>query len=527
MPQRTLIAACPPAPVDDLRVDQIAGAYLGADIYKRYLAQAGTRAYLVVGADEYQSQVEACAFRQRSDPDSMASQAREAIEASLRAYAIDADHFGQRDPGYVAHVQLFFSRLFRAGMIEVRAVPVLYEIKTGAYPIDAWVRGICPSCLDETCGGVCESCGEPNSSVELLGLDPHRYALRQEPRLVLDLERFRSDIERQLGRMRTQREGLSRLTRSLLERPLSPFVLSTKSRRGISTAFADLPDQGLHSVGEMYAGQLYFLQKVTGSLGAGDDYLQFVDFRDAYAHAFVQVALACAAQRCDIDWPAPSAVLTSQLQLTHPAGGVSSPIFARELTDVFNSDVVRAYLAMTGPEAHETCYLRSAFDHSLVRIAAAIETLVQHWNDQRHRPEAARSYGPPQDLIRSMRRRPSLEDWSSAELARRALNAVAYFGQRTAKARLGLTRYIPSVLALALEPFCPSYCDELRERFPTAADSWDELTLSPLDHDLPSFSLKSESAIILVDPTERSDADADEPETSIRQTIQVGLSGVV
>ena len=488
MRQRTLIAAWPSAAVDDLRVDQMAGAYLCSDIYKRTLAQAGARAFLVAGVDDHHSEVEASAYRQRSDPDALLGQAREAIEASWRAYSIEADHRGERDAGYAPHVHAFFRKLLRAGLIEVRSMPVLYEIQHGTYPIDAWVHGSCPTCLDWTSGGFCEACGTPNSSVELLGLDPHRYALRTEPRLVFELERFRAEIEAS--------PALPRALRGLLEQPLAPFVLSTKSRRGVSAAFADLPDQTLHSAGELYAGQLYFAQQAAGSVSAADEYVYFASFSAAYAVSFLHVALAAAARRCELDWPAPSALLVSTRQRTHP-GASESSILARELTDVFNSDVVRAYLAMTGPHAHEACYSSAAFDASLGPIATVIERLVALWNEQRSHPEAARSCAPPRDVMHCMSVQTAAVDWNAAELARRALRVLAYFAHKAAKARSGLTRYIPSVLAMALEPLCPNYTDELRERFPTAADSWDELTLCPLDKELPRFSLKAESAIIL------------------------------
>src|SRR5262245_58542511 len=125
MPHRTLIAAWPSAAVDDLRVDQMAGAYLSADIYKRELAQAGCRAFLVAGIDEHHSEIDASAYRQRGDPAALLSQTREAVETSWRAYSIEADHFGARDAGYTPHVQASFGKLLRAGLIEVRPVPVL------------------------------------------------------------------------------------------------------------------------------------------------------------------------------------------------------------------------------------------------------------------------------------------------------------------------------------------------------------------------------------------------------------------
>ena len=482
---RTLIAACPPISADDLTVDQIAAPYLAADIYKRCLAQAGTRAYYVVCTDDHHNQVEATARELRAEPDEVAAQAREAIGASLHAYAIDVDRFGQHDSGYEPFVREFFRRLFRAGFSEVRQVDVLYESKTGLYPIDAWVRGSCPTCLDATCGGACESCGAPNGNVDLLGLDPQRYALRREPRLVLDLERFRPELERSAARQ--THPSLARLLREQLDAPLAPFVLSTRGRRGVLLDLPELPDQRLHPAGEMYAAQMYLFDQAEGGLSVSDELVQFAGFGRAHRCAFVHAALAAAAVCCELDWPEPAALVTSQLQLVRPNGGARSVIWARELTDVYSPDVVRAYLALIGPEYTEAHFVRSVVESSIAHIAASVERLVRLWNDERRKPAALRAQPAPRDIVQCMQRVAALDGSTWAERARRSFNCIDHFARKAGSPRAGLAAYVPSMLALCLEPLCPTYAGLVRVRFPDASRQWSELGACSREHDLPSF----------------------------------------
>jgi methionyl-tRNA synthetase len=491
MTRRTLIALEPAIPSADLAIDRLAGTYLGADIYKRCLAQSGTRAHCVLTMEDHSGHVDLTARRLQMDPDRLVSEAREAIGASLHTYSIDIDRIGARGATYTAFARTFFSNLVTAGLLDVRSVDVLYDTETGAYPSDASLRGGCPTCLELTCGSVCEACGHPNAAIDLLGLDPHRYALRREPRLILDLERFRPELEAKLGSLSAQQPVLARLIQSVLARPLAPVVLSTRASRGISAGFAGLSDQRLHPTAESYAAQLHVFERTVGALSSGDETLQFTSFGTAFRVAFVHVALAAAAARCDGAAPGLRALVTSRSPLTGTRASSRTPIWARDLTDVFESDAVRLYLASAGPDLHEACFVRSALEGGIARVTTAIERLIARWNEQRALQELTPPCAAPRDLVRVMQAPLTLEDFMTAEPAQRALRGLEYFWHRLDRPRSGLTRYVPSLLALTLEPLCPRYVAALRLRFPEASMRWNEFTPCARQHDLPRFELRS------------------------------------
>jgi hypothetical protein len=134
--------------------------------------------------------------------------------------------------------------------------------------------------------------------------------------------------------------------------------------------------------------------------------------------------------------------------------------------------------------------VRRALESSIEQIAASIDQLVQIWNQKRHQPDANLAPLPPRDVIQCMQRSAAPGDCTIAELAHRALNCIDHFAHKARSPRARLTRFIPSLLALSLEPFCPSYTRAVRERFPEAATRWTALNPSPVAYDLPRFEAK-------------------------------------
>jgi methionyl-tRNA synthetase len=488
MSRRTLLAIDPVVPRADLGIDRLASTVLGADIYKRYLALSGTRAHCVLLCDDHGSEVDLVARRLQLDPDRLAAEAREAIGASLRAYSIGLDRFGGHGASYIAFVRTFFSNLANAGLLELRNVNVPYDIVAGTYPSEESLRGACPNCLELTSGGACDTCGHPNAGIDLLGLDPHRYALRREPRFVLDLERFRPEIEAKLVQMSGVSPYIARLIQAVLARPLSPIIVSTRSPRGISMSFAGASDQKLHAAAESYVGQLHLFERAAGALSADDTYLQFTRFGSLYRSLFVHTGLAAAAVHCNGLAPSLGAVVASH-GIEH--AGAHTEVWARDLTDVYESDAVRLYLASVGPSPHEACFVRSALDAGIARVSTPIDRLIAHWNEWRAIPEWTPPRCPPRDLVHVMSAPLALDDFATPEPARRALRALDYFWHKLRQPGSSLARYVPSVLALALEPFCPEYVAALRTRFPEAATSWQHVATCARTFDLPQFEMRA------------------------------------
>lgn len=472
-----LIIAPPPTPNGDLHVGHLSGPYLAADIYRRYVIQQGGRAVYVVSTDDNQSYVDTTARRLGTEPEALIQQARRDIQKTLAAYNIGLSHFGQSGPEYTAFVTKFFSALAAKGLVRVEKVPVLFDSSTGAFPVEAFVTGRCPWCLEGTCGGICEGCGHPNSCVDLAGLDRNRYQVRQEERLVLDLEQFRPALDQHLLSMGTHRPALLRLINSLLAGKLKPMVISYETPRGIPADGFGAAGQRLNVWAEMYPGHIYWLTRMAGNDIADARYVQFLGFDNSYFYVFVHVALALAARQTGFNWPLPSAFVTNQFYYLNTGKFSTSKghvIWARDLAAEHNTDLARLFLALHGPEYQEATFSEEIFRLAVNEFATKINRLAAAFNSRRN------SAGPsqaalPAELTAMMSREAPLAEYSSAELARRSIHCLEYLEHLISTDRQAPIACIPGAVALCLGPFCPDYTDQLKARYSIKENTWTNL----------------------------------------------------
>jgi methionyl-tRNA synthetase len=467
----------------------LSGPYLAADIYKRYLAQAGRgAAHYVVSTDDNQSYVDTTAARLGVSPDSLITTSRAAIQNTLQAYNIGVTHFGAQDEEYDAFVISYFQTLLMRDEIQVRQQPVLFDKRSSQYPVEAFVTGICPNCLDATCGGICETCGHPNQCIDLLGLNKDQYEILVEPRLVLDLEKYRPELDEYLLAMTSHRPALLRLITALLSRPLAPFVLSYKTDRGISAAFAGLPDQTLNAWGEMYPGHICFLQRSAGPLSGDDEYIQFLGFDNSYFYVCAHSAMAIAARRNGFNWPIPRAFLTNQFYYLDSYKFSTSKghaVWASELAKQFNPDIIRLFLALHGPEYQEANFVTGAFTRTATMLAASINRVVDAYNSMRQAHPPPQKY--PNEIAAVMGRPLELSGYSSAQLASRCLNCLHYIHHLLSSGDRTFLTYVPGLVSLCLEVFCPVYADALKRRLDMTANTWQAIVASSPHVALPTF----------------------------------------
>lgn len=476
-----LIVAPPPTPNGDLHVGHMSGPYLAADIYRRHTLQQGNRAVYVVSSDDHQSYVDTTAQRLGTTSAGLIAQARRDIQMSFEAYSIGLNHFGQPNPEYSEFVVNFFKALAARKLIRTATVPVLYDTQRGSYPVEAFVSGRCPNCLEGTCGGICEGCGHPNGCTDLVGLDRSRYEVRQEERLIFDLEQFRPELDDHLNGLGTHRPALRRLIRELLADKLKPFVLSYKTPRGIETGDWGLPDQRLNVWGEMYPGHMYWLTKTAGNALGDAHYVQFLGFDNSYFYVFVHLALALAARRCGFDWPLPAAFITNQFY-NLPSGKFSTSkgnaIWARDLALEYNTDLARLYLALNGPEYQEATFSEPVFKQAAEDLAGRINKLAASYNSRRNRnPESQENI--PDAIVRLMSRPIPLQEYSNAELARRAIHCLQYLDHWLTTDDRASAAFVPSAVALSLGALCPQYTNAIQKQFSIREHSWTRLARCP------------------------------------------------
>ncbi|MCG2837796.1 class I tRNA ligase family protein [Photobacterium sp. WH77] len=359
---RMFIVSPPPTPNGSLHLGHMSGPYLAADIYKR-IQKCKEKTVYCISTDDNQSYVDKTAERLNVFPTELIKKSKHEILEVLESFSIDINLFGEHDKEYEDYVTSFFSDLYKSEQIKIVETEVYYDPITNQYPIESFISGICKECFDECCGGICETCGFPNNGTDLINYNPSRLIKKNEPRLVIDLEEFRREIEKNLSNI-SMRPRLKLLVDRILINRLPKVILSHKLPRGIKLEDLGLQGQVLNVWAEMYPGHFYFLNKASGEMTGEEEYVQFLGFDNSFFYVFLHQALQVAGLRIKKELPKVSEFYTNQfynLDSDKFSTSKGHAIWAIDLAQKYNSDAIRFYLAKFAPEYSEQSFILEHF----------------------------------------------------------------------------------------------------------------------------------------------------------------------
>jgi methionyl-tRNA synthetase len=392
-PARTIVIAATPTSNGDLHVGHLAGPYLAGDVYARYLSVSGRPVLYATCTDDSQTYVLCTARRRGVTPESLCATSAAAIEQSLTAMGISMVGLPPIDDRYRATVLRFVTELHAAGRFRLRTVRLPYATRSGTYLYDGLLSGTCPTCLAASSGGVCEACGHPNNFDQLL--DP-RYSLdptdpvtwREEKVLVLPMEEYRDRLAAYYtARSATWRPHAAQLVGELLAGPLPEVPVTVPGAWGIPAPFPQTPGQVLYPWIEAMPASMYSTWWSAAQLGeagadtdeqwraeSGTELVYFHGFDNTYHWGLLDLVLLMAhGDRYVL--PA-SNVCNEFYELSGEKFSTSRNhlIWGRDLLSTVPRDLVRFYLALTGPE-----FQRTSFSSVELR-SVSTSVLVEPWN---------------------------------------------------------------------------------------------------------------------------------------------------
>lgn len=178
--ERTLVTAALPYANGDIHLGHLAGAYLPADIYVRYLRLRGRPVLFICGTDEYGVPITLAAEKLGLSPKELVDRNYDAIARSFAGLGIDFDNFSQTSREiHTETSQSFFQDLHRQGHLVQKTTQQFYSPSQQRFLADRYIEGTCPRCgRDGARGDQCEACG---SSLDPTDLIQPRDALKGEP----------------------------------------------------------------------------------------------------------------------------------------------------------------------------------------------------------------------------------------------------------------------------------------------------------------------------------------------------------
>lgn len=177
--KRTLITTALPYTNGPVHIGHLAGVYIPADIYARYLRLAGRPVVMIGGSDEHGVPITIKARKEGVTPQDIVDRYHAIIRDSMADLGISFDIYSRTTSDiHRDTASEFFKRLYDNGVFEVKTSMQPYDEEAHEFLADRYVVGTCPHCGKEAYGDQCESCGSSLSVTDLI--DP-RSTLTSSP----------------------------------------------------------------------------------------------------------------------------------------------------------------------------------------------------------------------------------------------------------------------------------------------------------------------------------------------------------
>ena len=168
--QRYTITAALPYTNGPIHIGHLAGVYVPADIYARYLRMKGEDVFFVCGSDEHGVAISIRAKKEGKTPKEIIDHYHNMIHSSFDDFGISFDHYGRTsDPIHHQTASDFFKALYDKGDFIEETTEQLYDQEAEQFLADRFVVGTCPHCgHEEAYGDQCESCGRSLNATDLI-----------------------------------------------------------------------------------------------------------------------------------------------------------------------------------------------------------------------------------------------------------------------------------------------------------------------------------------------------------------------
>ncbi len=167
---RTTVTAALPYANGPVHIGHLAGVYVPADIYVRYLRLRGQQVLFIGGSDEHGVPVTIRARKEGITVQDVVDRYHNLIKDSFQRFGISFDIYSRTtSPTHHKLASDFFRKLYDDGRLTEQVTEQFYDEQTGHFLTDRNIRGECPRCHNlDAYGDQCEKCGATLSPEELI-----------------------------------------------------------------------------------------------------------------------------------------------------------------------------------------------------------------------------------------------------------------------------------------------------------------------------------------------------------------------
>ena len=377
--KKVLVFAPPPTANGDLHVGHLSGPYLRADIYARYSRMLGNETYYLCGIDEHQSYV---AFKGQQiglSPQETADKFAGEIEQTLSAAHMQIDLMARptRLPHYKPFVEKVFHQLQREGRIVEREEPCLFCDACQMYLFGAYVRGVCPHCDGPSGGNSCEACGRPHDACELrhpvCNICGARPGVHKLTRFFMPLSPYEKQLQEYFDTA-TMSSNVRALGEQMIKDGLPELAVTHPANWGLSAP--GLSDQKIWVWFEIALWHFAATQALAEAIdepGGWEGFWKSTDVEIVHFFGFdntffYSLFFSAIFHAWDREIRLPQVLLANEfyrLEELKFSTSRNHAIWGRELLRDQNVDLVRFYLAYSGPETEQTSFILAEYEQTV------------------------------------------------------------------------------------------------------------------------------------------------------------------
>ncbi len=212
-PKRHLITAALPYVNGPVHIGHLAGVYVPADIYSRYLKLKGRDALFICGSDEHGVPITIRAAKEGITPQQVVDKYHAIVKKSFEEFGIAFDHYSRTSsPTHHKLASDFFLNLFEKGEFVEKLSEQYFDPEAQQFLADRYIMGTCPSCGNpDAYGDQCERCGSTLSPSELINprsaLSGNKPILKETKHWYLPLDKYQESF---LNKWIASKKGLWR-----------------------------------------------------------------------------------------------------------------------------------------------------------------------------------------------------------------------------------------------------------------------------------------------------------------------------
>ncbi|MDP2890584.1 MAG: methionine--tRNA ligase [Bacteroidota bacterium] len=168
--KRTLITSALPYANGPVHIGHLAGVYVPADIYARFLRMNGQEVAFIGGSDEHGVPITLKAKNEGVTPQDIVDKYHGMIKDSFQRFGISFDIYARTsDPIHHQTASEIFMKLYQDGKFIEKTSEQYYDAENKQFLADRYITGTCPKCgFEKAYGDQCESCGSALSPNELI-----------------------------------------------------------------------------------------------------------------------------------------------------------------------------------------------------------------------------------------------------------------------------------------------------------------------------------------------------------------------